>query len=54
MEDQEVDGEVSVARFVRLSCCLGVYAVLDRLSDEGKLDKHVEGNVYWIQFELLW
>ena len=24
------------------------------LANEGKLDKHTEGNVYWIQFELLW
>ena len=24
------------------------------LHNEGKLDKHTEGNVYWIQFELLW
>ncbi|KAJ9112095.1 hypothetical protein QFC22_006395 [Naganishia vaughanmartiniae] len=26
----------------------------DRLRAEGRLDKHVEGNVYWISFELLW
>jgi deoxyribodipyrimidine photolyase len=26
----------------------------DSLANEGKLSKHVEGNVYWIQFELHW
>lgn len=25
-----------------------------RLRDEGQLNKHVQGNVYWISFELLW
>ncbi|KAH8079859.1 DNA photolyase, FAD-binding/Cryptochrome [Filobasidium floriforme] len=28
--------------------------LMQSLANEGKLSKHVEGNVYWIQFELHW